>query len=407
MPIYVSDRTIAFVMSVIDTYREMDAANTWKTVGGIYARVRRAAIGILLALGPFNYPFNETYATLIPALLAGNVAILKLPTIGGMAHVLTQEIYAQHLPPGVLNFVSGPGRVTVSPMMKSGKIDMLAFIGGSSAADAIIKDHPTPHRLTNFLQLEGKNVGVVLPDANLQTTVEQIVLGALSYNGQRCTAIKLVLVHESRAEEVVRALTAKINSLVTGLPWEKGVSITPLPEGAKKVGYLEQLIADAVSKGATLVNAAEGGGSIHGMLMKPAVVYPVKSDMKLWHEEQFGPVVPIGTYSDVSELVELFAKTPYGQQAALFTENAAAAGPLVDTLSTVVGRVNINTQCGRSPDTLPFSGRRSSALGTMSVSEAIRAFTIETMVAGKATDVNMRVMNGLESNSNFMSPLNV
>jgi glyceraldehyde-3-phosphate dehydrogenase (NADP+) len=289
--------------------------------------------------------------------------------------------------------------------MKTGYIDMIAFIGSSSAADSILKDHPTPHRLNSFLQLEGKNVGVVLPDANIDTAVEQITLGSLSYNGQRCTAIKLVIVHESRLEEFLNKFTIRVDSLVSGLPWIPKVSITPLPEGTKKLKYLEALISDAVEKGARIVNEVNGGGHIYGNLMKPAIICPVTKDMKLYHEEQFGPVVPITTYSSTQELLDYFASTPYGLQAALFTENPITAAPLVDVLSTCVGRINLNTQCGRSPDSISFTGRRSSALGTMSVSEAIRAFSIETVVAGKATESNTKLLNDLESYSKFLFPL--
>ena len=99
--------------ATIEAYKQMNGGSTWKSINGIYALIRRAAIGIMLCMGPYNYPFNETYATLIPALLLGNVVILKLPTIGGLAHILTMEIFAKNLPRGAINFVSGSGRVTV------------------------------------------------------------------------------------------------------------------------------------------------------------------------------------------------------------------------------------------------------------------------------------------------------
>ena len=96
---------------------------------------------------------------------------------------------------------------------------------------------------------------------------------------------------------------------------------------------------------------------------------------------------------------------PYGQQAAIFTSDAHKAAPLLDSLATVVGRININTQCGRSPDTLPFSGRRSSALGTMSVTAAIEAFSVEVVVAGKDNVFNNAVMKEFEKSTTFLSPL--
>merc|ERR1719201_2954037 len=171
----------------------------WEVVSGVGVRVRRGPIGVMLALAPFNYPLNEMYAMLIPSLLMGNVAILKLPAIGGLVHTLTAKAFAEHLPPGAINFVSGSGRATMGPIMETGLVDVLGFIGGTKGADALIKAHPTPHRLMVFAQLEGKNLGIVLPDADLDVAVSQCTLGATSYNGQRCTAIKLILVHSSVA----------------------------------------------------------------------------------------------------------------------------------------------------------------------------------------------------------------
>eukprot|EP00601_Ochromonadales_sp_CCMP2298_P032867 CAMPEP_0173351654 /NCGR_PEP_ID=MMETSP1144-20121109/15577_1 /TAXON_ID=483371 /ORGANISM="non described non described, Strain CCMP2298" /LENGTH=485 /DNA_ID=CAMNT_0014299771 /DNA_START=62 /DNA_END=1516 /DNA_ORIENTATION=- len=348
------DRTLTFIRQSIEAFRRIDAdEGDWRSVGGILSKVRRAAIGIMLCLGPFNYPFNETYATLIPALLAGNVVIMKVPNLGGLAHVITMQVYAEHLPPGAINFFSGPGRSTMGPLMETGDIDVLAFIGGSSAADAVIKAHPHPHRLKVFLQLEGKNLGIVLPDADVDTAVQQVLVGSTSYNGQRCTAIKLVMLHRSQVPLFLPKFTAAVNNLIFGLPWEPKVQITPLPE-PKKPTYLMELIADAVSKGAKVLN--EGGGDLYGNLVRPAVVYPVTGDMRLWGEEQFGPVIPIAVYDDIEEVYRYIADTPYGQQASIFTTNTdSQAAALLDVLSTAVGRININTQCGRSPDSVPFS----------------------------------------------------
>ena len=444
------DRTVVFIEKTIATLRAMDEETAgWRLVSGIMAFVRRAAIGVMLLLGPFNYPFNETYAALIPALLMGNCVVMKIPAVGGLAHVLTMGAWASLLPKGVLNFVSGSGRATVPPMMRTGLVDVLGFIGGSRASDAIIREHPQPHRLKTFLQLDAKNVGVVCADADLDVAVAQCVLGATSYNGQRCTAIKLILVHEDVADAFVAALGKAVAALPCGMPWEDGVKITPLPE-RKKPAYLEELIGDALAKGASLVGGdwappppdsdsgsspetgattvdatgdgaspprpkrggggggggAGRGGTLAGALMAPAVVYPVTAEMRLWHEEQFGPVVPVGVFRDEAEVLAYLRASPYGQQAALFTGSADRAAPLLDALATTVGRVNLNTQCGRSPDELPFSGRRSSALGTMSVSEALRAFSTETVVAGKhAQQPNARLAGELSKRSAFMQPL--
>ena len=123
------------------------------------------------------------------------------------------------------------------------------------------------------------------------------------------------------------------------------------------------------------------------------------------HEEQFGPVIPVAVYKDINEVYDYIAKTPYGQQAAIFTSKSETSSDLIDTLSTVVGRININTQCARSPDVYPFSGRRSSALGTMSLTESIRTFSVETMVAAKKSYLNAEILMGYESTTNFLAPI--
>ena len=149
-----------------------------------------------------------------------------------------------------------------------------------------------------------------MPDADLDVAVAQCTLGSLSYNGQRCTAIKLVMVHASIADAFVEKLVDKVRALKVGLPWEENVAITPLPE-PKKPQILESMISDAVSKGAEL----RTGGELMGQLMKPAVVDGVTPQMRLFHEEQFGPVVPVARFEHVDEVVSAIRKSWNGQQA--------------------------------------------------------------------------------------------
>jgi len=194
-----------------------------------------------------------------------------------------------------------------------------------------------------------------------------------------------------------------VAALKAGLPWTDGVSITPLPEPTRP-GYLQSLVEDAVSKGANVINSHLGGGQLDGNLFYPAIVAPVTKLMKLWHEEQFGPVVPIAYYSDRREVEEYIQQMPFGQQAAVFSSDSVSIAHWVDLLSTAVGRININTQCGRSPDVFPFSGRRSSALGTLSVTEALSAFSVETVLACKATPQNVDLVLQAEESSCFLAP---
>uniref|UniRef100_A0A7S0A5F8 NADP-dependent glyceraldehyde-3-phosphate dehydrogenase n=1 Tax=Pyrodinium bahamense TaxID=73915 RepID=A0A7S0A5F8_9DINO len=208
------------------------------------------------------------------------------------------------------------------------------------------------------------------------------------------------MAHDLVADALTEKVVAAVSALKKGLPWE-GANITPLPEPSKP-DYLEGLIADSLSKGAKLVNADAGGGSRAGALFTPAVVYPVDPTMRIFSEEQFGPVVPIAKFSDVSEVDAAVRASWNGQQSAIFTQDPEAAAPLVDMLSTVVGRINLNAQCSRGPDVFPFSGRRSSAMGTMSVTEALRAFSVETVVAFPDNEVNRKLAEGIEAKTKFL-----
>ena len=403
------DRTMQFCAAAIAELKRDPTINQgfsqWSEISGFGVKTRRGPVGVMLGLAPFNYPLNEMYAMLIPALLMGNVAVLKLPAIGGLVHVLTADAIAASMPPGVVSFVSGSGRKTMGPIMATGLVDMLGFIGGTRGADALIKAHPAPHRLKVFAQLEGKNLGIILPDADLDAAAAACVTGALSYNGQRCTAVKLVVVHRSVHDAFLTKLLEKVEELKVGLPWEDKVNITPLPEPTKPA-VLTDLIADALAKGGRVANASSGGGTVRGALYTPAIVEGVTKEMRLFVEEQFGPVVPVAAFDDISEVQTALKASWNGQQAAIFTSDAAAAAPLVDTLSTIVGRININAQCGRSPDAVPFSGRRSSAMGTMSVAEALRSFSIETVVAYPAADATSKtVAHGLDGCTRFLAPL--
>jgi glyceraldehyde-3-phosphate dehydrogenase (NADP+) len=242
------------------------------------------------------------------------------------------------------------------------------------------------------LGLEAKNPAIVLPDADLELAVRECVLGALSFNGQRCTAIKIVFVHERIAGEFTARLADAVAGLRTGLPWEEGVELTPLPEPGKP-DYLAGLVADACAHGARIVNP--GGGEVRGPCFAPAVLHPVTAAMRVWREEQFGPVVPVAPFADVAEPIRWVIESDYGQQVSLFGADPEAIARLIDPLVNQVCRVNLNSQCQRGPDTFPFTGRKDSAEGTLSVTDALRVFTIRTLVAAKATDANKRLVTGI------------
>lgn len=415
------DRTIDFGRQVLALVQSNpDYMGSWQSIGSTTAFVKRNAVGIYLSLAPYNYPLNECYAAIVPCLLMGNVVILKLPTIGGLVHLWTIEALRDTLPPGTVSFVAGTGRSTMPPLMETGHIDGLAFIGSSKAADDLIQRHPQPHRLKVFLQLEANNLAVYLPDVFddakspglFDTALQQAVLGSLSYNGQRCTALKLHCVPKQHAETFVTELVQRVDALNVGLPGDvhpngSPSQITPLPSPGR-ISYMNELLQDALQKGAKIVNR-DGGKVLGGKdstLMVPAVLFPVTSDMRVYHEEQFGPLVPVTVYDTLDDVLR-FAQdeNPFGQQISLFgsVESSDAIVAAVDRFSAVFGRINLNAQCGRSPDTIPFSGRRSSAMGVMSVSDALREFSTPTVVAySNANPASAALVEELKRKSQFL-----
>jgi glyceraldehyde-3-phosphate dehydrogenase (NADP+) len=377
------DRTVEYINRTIEAAKESDRTNSrFSLDGGVIAMVRRAPLGVVLSMGPFNYPLNETYTTLIPAIIMGNTVVVKPPKFGGLCHQPMLSAFAECFPPGVVNYVYGKGSNIITPIMTSGKIDVLAFIGSSKVADGLKHQHPQPHRMRGILGLDAKNPALVMPDADLDVAVRECVTGALSFNGQRCTGLKILFVHESIVEDFLAKFNAAISALPIGMPWDKGVKLTPLPE-YDKARSMQAFVDDAVAKGAKVVN--EWGGTSCQTLYWPAVMYPVSPSSDLYTKEQFGPVVPVCPYKDDSEFLDFVANSNYGQQVSLFGRDAARMARLIDPLANQVCRININAQCQRGPDTLPFTGRKDSAEATLSISDALRCFSIRSLVAAQAT----------------------
>ena len=296
----------------------------------------------------------------------------------------------------------GRGRILATPIMETGKIDVLALIGHSSSANALQNSHPKSNRLRSVLGLEAKNPGIILPDADLDLAVDECIAGTLSFNGQRCTALKILYVHESISEEFNKRFCKKVDALKFGNPWEDGVKLTPLPEPSKPA-YIKALIEDAQSKGAKILNSK--GGKLTDNYIYPAVMSNVNKTMDLYAEEQFGPVIPIITFSDVQQVLDDMAESNYGQQVSVFGEKVNTLAPLIDVLVNLVCRVNLNSSCQRGPDVFPFTGRKDSAFSTLSVRDALRSFSIRTFVASKENSANNSILKDLleSKRSNFIS----
>ncbi|MCL8008189.1 NADP-dependent glyceraldehyde-3-phosphate dehydrogenase [Gelidibacter japonicus] len=397
------DRTVDYIYDTIEEYKQLDRDNAkFEKNDGVYAHIRRGPLGVVLCLGPYNYPLNETFALLIPALIMGNTVIFKPAKYGVLLISPLLEAFQSSFPKGAVNILYGRGRTVATPIMQSGKVDVLALIGNSKSANALQNQHPKSNRLRLVLGLEAKNPAIVLPDADLDLAIDECIAGTTSFNGQRCTALKIVYVHEDIVDEFNKRFSARVDALKFGNPWENGVKLTPLPE-SDKPQYIQELIDDALEKGAKILN--KKGGETTDNYIFPAVLYPVNKEMRVFQEEQFGPVIPVLSFKDIDEPLDDMAESNYGQQVSLFGSDIITLAPLIDTLVNLVCRVNLNSSCQRGPDVYPFTGRKDSAVATLSVHDALRSFSIRTFVASKDNAYNNAILKNLLDSkaSNFMS----
>ncbi|MEX1239183.1 MAG: NADP-dependent glyceraldehyde-3-phosphate dehydrogenase [Cyclobacteriaceae bacterium] len=397
------DRTADYIIDTIKALKDLDR-NSAKLIEdqGFMAQIRRVPLGVALCMGPYNYPLNETFTTLFPALIMGNTVVFKPAKYGVLLIRPLLEAFRDSFPPGVINIIYGRGRETVGALMETGKVDVFAFIGTNKGANDLKKLHPKPHRLKAILGLDAKNPAIVLPDADIDNAVAECVTGSLSFNGQRCTALKILLVHKDIVDAFIQKFKVQVGKIKPGMPWEDGVGLTPLPEPGK-VAYLKGLVDDARKHGAEIVN--ENGGDTLETFFYPAILYPVNGQMRVYYEEQFGPVIPIMSFSDDQEVIRYVVNSNFGQQVSIFGTDSKRVARLMDAFVNQVGRINLNTQAQRGPDSFPFNGRKDSAEGTLSVSDALRVFSIRTLVATKNTDSNKQMISTIIRNreSAFLS----
>lgn len=397
------DRTVKYIEDTLKALKDMERdAARFSVETGFFAQIRRSPMGPTLCMGPYNYPLNETFATLIPAVVMGNPVISKLPRYGQLLNIPLLEAFAECFPPGVVNIISGRGNEIITPMIQSGRLSMLAFIGASKTADVLKSAHPHPHRFRSVLSLDAKNPAMILEDADMDVVIPQIIAGALGFNGQRCTALKMMFVHKSREQEFLTRLSEAVTALKAGHPWTPGVRVTPVADHRGAMKFLGGLIDEAVEQGATIVNP--GGGERVENYMHPAVVHNVSPNSQLYQVEQFGPVLPVNSFEKPEEVMKYIVESPFGQQVSVFGYDPKVIGPVIDVLVNQVSRINLNTQCQRGPDTFPFTGRKASAEGTLSVTDALKRFSLRSLVATDYDERNRDLVNGILSarSSNFL-----
>ena len=329
------------------------------------AVVRREPVGVVLAIAPFNYPVNLSGSKIAPALIAGNVVMFKPPTQGSISGLLLAKAFEEAgIPAGVFNTITGRGSEIGDYIIEHKEVNFINFTGSTPIGERI-------GRLAGMrpimLELGGKDAALVLEDADLEHAAKQIVAGAFSYSGQRCTAIKRVIVLESVADTLVTLLQAEIAKLTVGDPFDNA-DITPVIDNAS-ADFIWGLIEDAQEKGAQALTPIKREGN----LLWPVLFDQVTKDMKVAWEEPFGPVLPIIRVANVEEAIAFANESEFGLQSSVFTNDFKKAFEIAEKLE--VGTVHINNKTQRGPDNFPFLGVKGSGAGVQGIKYSIEAMT--------------------------------
>ena len=329
------------------------------------AVVRREPVGVVLAIAPFNYPVNLSASKIAPALIAGNVVMFKPPTQGSISGLLLAKAFEEAgIPAGVFNTITGRGSEIGDYIIEHKEVNFINFTGSTPIGERI-------GRLAGMrpimLELGGKDAALVLEDADLEHAAKQIVAGAFSYSGQRCTAIKRVIVIESVADTLAALLQAEVTKLTVDDPFDNA-DITPVIDNAS-ADFIWGLIDDAQEKGAQALTPIKREGN----LLWPVLFDQVTKDMKVAWEEPFGPVLPIIRVASVEEAIAFANESEFGLQSSVFTNDFKKAFEIAEKLE--VGTVHINNKTQRGPDNFPFLGVKGSGAGVQGIKYSIEAMT--------------------------------
>ena len=340
----------------------LDACIGGRTALGFTIKV---PLGVISAITPFNYPINLAIHKIAPAIAAKNTVVLKPSIKAPLAALKLVQIMASHLPPGVINGVTGHSNIIGDEMISSPLVSKVSFTGSIKTGISISK-MASMKKIT--LELGGNDPLVVLEDADINKAVRAAVSGSFLNAGQVCIAVKRIILHESIANEFVSKLVSETAKLNMGDPSNGKTDVGPLIDvnAAKKV---EMLVEDALNGGAKLLL----GGKRTNAFYTPTIIDHVKSHMKIVSDETFGPIAPIIRVRSVDEAFDVANNTEYGLQAGVFTgsiETALKAAKFIEA-----GSVIINRQPTFRTDNMPFGGFKNSGMGKEGIKYAVDDMT--------------------------------
>jgi acyl-CoA reductase-like NAD-dependent aldehyde dehydrogenase len=322
--------------------------------------VVKEAIGVVAMITPWNFPLHQIIGKVAPAIAAGCTMVLKPSKEAPLnAFVLADILDEIGLPKGVFNLISGHGREIGETLVSHSEVDMVSFTG-STKAGIRVSELAAPSVKKVTLELGGKSANIILDDADIARAASSAIYSCFGNSGQECSALTRLLVPEESRDEVVDIISSKIGRYTVGDPMDVTSKCGPLVS-RKQQESVSSYISTGIDEGATLVAGGEGvpEGLDSGFYVKPTVFADVTSEMTVFREEIFGPVLCITTYSNEEEAIELANDSEYGLSGGIWSGNEARAMRVARKLRT--GQVSING--GAFNVTAPFGGYKKSGLG--------------------------------------------
>ncbi len=335
---------------------------------GKTAIVSRVPVGVVLSISPFNYPINLSASKIAPALVMGNAVVVKPATHGCLSTLHLVEIFRKAgLPPGVLNTVSGEGEEIGDYLVTHPKVSLISFTGSSLVGEKIARK---VGMIPLLFECGGNNPAIVLDDADLELAAKEIIKGAFSYSGQRCTAVKYVLALDTVMDKLKPRLLDQLDKLVKlGDPREKETKMVGPLISQEAAETVENRIIKAKVAGAEIL----AGGKRKGLYVEPTILDQFKPHWEIVRAETFGPVVSLIRVKNVAEAINIINSSLYGLQACIFTQDEGTALHLAPRIN--VGTVQINSKPQRGPDHFPFLGIKASGVGVQGVRYTLEAMT--------------------------------
>ena len=324
-PIPENDEELWWVEETFDYYAELARHETGRVIppgdSGQFNFVRKEPYGVVGCIVPWNFPLLLLAWKMAPALAAGNTVVIKPSELTPLSTLKLVEVACDHLPPGVVNVVTGYGPEAGEPLVTNPNVPVIAFTG-SLAVGQRIASLAGPMMKKLHLELGGKDPMVIAPDADMDMAISGLAYAALINTGQVCTSTERVYVHESIMAQFSEELADFVSKLRLGYGMDENVDIGPMIRN-KFREKVEGQIAEAVSAGAKLLTGGKRpSGLTRGFFLEPAVITGVDHSMRLMKEETFGPVIPLMPYKNFDEAIALANDCQYGLGATLMSHDA-------------------------------------------------------------------------------------